>query len=140
MNIQQIDPTDRKQVKEFLTLPFHIYHNNPQWVPPLQNDERSRLDIYRYPFYKHSKAAFFLADNKGRTIGRLAILDHFLFNQHNHEQTAFFYLFECENNKEAATGLFTKGIEWAKMRGLNRIMGPKGFTAMDGMEIGRAHV
>jgi hypothetical protein len=133
MIIQEIDPTNHKQVKEFFSLPFRIYRDIPQWVPPQQTDERLRMDNKRYPFYKHSKAAFFLACQNGQTIGRLSILDPFLYNQHNREQTAFFYLFECENDQTAASGLFSKGIEWARKRGLKKIVGPKGFTALDGI-------
>ena len=133
MIILQIDLTDRWQVQEFMALPFRIYRDIPQWVPPLQPDERLRLNPKRYPFYRHSKAAFFLARQNGRTIGRLAVLDPTMYNQHNHEQTAFFYMFECENDPEASSELFTAGIEWARGRGLTKILGPKGFTALDGM-------
>jgi hypothetical protein len=133
MNILQIDLSDRRQVQEFMALPFRIYRDIPQWVPPLRIDERLRLDSKRYPFYRHSNAAFFLARQNARTIGRLAVLDPFIYNDHNHEQTAFFYLFECENDREAASELFASGFEWARRRGLNKILGPKGFTALDGL-------
>ncbi len=133
MNILQIDLTDRRQMREFLTLPFRIYRDTPQWVPPLQTDERLRLDPKQYPFYRHSNAAFFLARHNARSVGRLAVLDPFLYNEHNHEQTAFFYLFECENDRDAASELFTAGFDWARSRGLNKMLGPKGFTALDGL-------
>jgi hypothetical protein len=88
MNVFQIDFADRRQVQDFIMLPFRIYRDIPQWVPPLQTDERLRLDLKRYPFYKHSNAALFLANKKRRDIGRLAILDLVLYNEHNNEHTA----------------------------------------------------
>jgi len=133
MEIIQIDLTNHKQVKEFLALPFHLYCDTPQWVPPLKSDDRLRLDPKRYPFYKHSHAAFFISQGKQHTLGRLAILDSSLYNQYNHAHTAFFYLFECENDQDVATQLFTRGCDWARARGLTRIFGPKGFTALDGL-------
>ena len=39
---------------------------------------------------------------------------------------------ECENNAEAATGLFNAAFDWARARGLTKILGPKGFTPLDG--------
>jgi hypothetical protein len=129
----KIDLTDRKQVQEFLSLPFRIYRDIPQWVPALQTDEHLRMKPKKYPYYKHSEAAFFLACQNGRAIGRLAILDPFLYNEHNHTRTAFFYLFECENDQDATRSLFTKGFDWAISRGLTKILGPKGFTALDGL-------
>jgi hypothetical protein len=133
MNILQIDLADRHQVREFLALPFRIYRDIPQWVPPLQTDERLRLDPKRYPFYRHSNAAFFLARQNARTVGRLAVLDPFLYNEHNNEQTAFFYLFECEKDRDSASDLFAAGFDWARSRGLTKMLGPKGFTALDGL-------
>ncbi|HEX7620736.1 MAG TPA: hypothetical protein VF359_06000 [Anaerolineales bacterium] len=133
MNIIQVDLADRWQVQEFLALPFRIYADIPQWVPALQTDDRLRLDPKRYPFYKHSNAAFLLARQNSRTLGRLAVLDPLLYNEHNHEKTAFFYLFECENDLQTASELFNKSFEWARSRGLTKMMGPKGFTALDGL-------
>lgn len=133
MNIYQIDLANRKQVRDFLNLPPRIYRDIPQWVPPLEGDERARLDPRRYPYYKHSTAAFFLKYRDGIPVGRLAVLDNRLYNDYNHEKTAFFYLFECESDPVSANGLFELAFDWARSRGLNKILGPKGFTALDGL-------
>ena len=132
MNITQIELTNKKQVQDFLTLPPHIYQDIPQWVPPLEMDDRIRLDPKRYPFYQHSQVGFFIAYDGTRAIGRLAVLDNRLYNEYNHEETAFFYLLECEDNPAASQGLFDAAFEWARKRGLTKIMGPKGFTVLDG--------
>jgi len=132
VNITQLDLKDKNQVDDFLHLPFRIYRDIPQWVPPLQMDERLRLNPKRFPFYKHSNAAFLVARHQARTIGRLAILDPFRYNEFNNQQTAFFYMFECENNADAASELFSAGFDWGRSRGLNKVIGPKGFTPLDG--------
>ncbi len=144
MNIIQLDLQNKKQVDDFLRLPFSIYRNIPQWVPPLHMDERLRLRPKRFPFYKHSQAAFFLAYESGtgvgiglapvhpRPIGRLAILDNRRYNEFNKTKVAFFYLFECENNLAAATALFNRAFDWARSHGMDKIIGPKGFTPLDG--------
>lgn len=139
MNVLRLDLQNKKQVDDFLRLPFSLYRDIPQWVPPLQMDERLRLNPKRFPFYKHSHASFFLAykrsspaDEGTRPIGRLAVLDNHRYNEFNKTKTAFFYLFECENNLEAATTLFDAGFHWARSRGLDKIVGPKGFTPLDG--------
>jgi len=132
MNIIQLNLNDKKQVDDFLRLPFSIYRDIPQWVPPLQLDERLRLNPKRFPFYKHSHASFFLACERNNPIGRLAVLNNSRYNEFYKTKTAFFYLFECENNLEAATALFNVGFEWARGRGLDKVIGPKGFTPLDG--------
>ena len=132
MNINQLDLHNKKQMDDFLRLPFSIYKNIPQWVPPLQMDERLRLNPKRFPFYKHSHASFFIAYEGTHLIGRLAVLDNQRYNEYNKTKTAFFYLFECENNQEAATVLFNAAFDWARSRGLDKVIGPKGFTPLDG--------
>jgi hypothetical protein len=132
IRIVRLDPVDRKQVRDFLGLPFSIYKDVPQWVPPLQAEERLRLDPKRFPFYKHSHAAFFLAYEGTRPLGRLAVLDNRRYNEFNNERTAFFYLFECADDPTAAQAMIAAGCEWARRRGLTKILGPKGFTPMDG--------
>ena len=133
-SIIQIDTSDRRQVKQFLNLPFRIYREIPQWVPPLAGDAARMLNQHRHPYYRHSEAAFFMALDKTRqVVGRLAILNNRNYNAFNQSATAFFYLFECQDNPEIAQGLFNTAFEWARARKLREIRGPKGFSALDGM-------
>ena len=60
MKIIQFEPADRKRVRQFLRLPFEIYRDTPQWVPPLSLDAKTPFNS-RNPFFEHSKAGFFLA-------------------------------------------------------------------------------
>jgi hypothetical protein len=134
MEIVKFNHKHKKQVDDFIRLPFSIYRDIPQWVPPLQMDERRRFNPKQFPFYQHSEAAFFIAYQPSDpvAIGRLAVLDNRRYNEFNKTKTAFFYLFECEDNKEAATALFDAGFDWARSRGLDSVLGPKGFTPLDG--------
>jgi len=134
MNLIQVDTANHRQVRQFLELPFRLYQGCPQWVPPLAPEARRYLDRRRHPFYQHSDAAFFLVVNgAGRPIGRIGALDNANYNTFNQERTAFFYLFECADHREAAQALFDAAFQWARARGLNKMIGPKGFTALDGM-------
>ena len=132
MEIVKVSLSNKKMVRHFLRLPFNIYKNILEWVPPLLLDERARFNVRKYPFYTHSQAAFFLAMQDDQPTGRIAVINNRHFNEYNQEQTAFFYLFECENKLETASMLFEAAIEWAKSQGLNKIIGPKGFTPLDG--------
>ena len=134
MRIVRLDQANKRQVGEFLGLPFCLYRDCPQWVPPLGSDARTMLDRRRHPFYRHSDAAFFLAyGDAAGAVGRIAVLDNRHYNEFNRERTAFFYLFECAEDSEAAKILFEAAAGWARSRGLNRLIGPKGFSALDGM-------
>lgn len=133
IDIVRIESHDKKLAKLFLDLPFQIYKDNPYWVPPFDQDARHVLDRHRNPFFQHSEADFYLAYADRRCVGRLAILNNQRYNDFNKTKTGFFYLFECENNPEAAARLFESAMQWAHSRGLTQIIGPKGFSALDGL-------
>ena len=134
MKIIEIHPLDRYRTQQFLDLPYKIYRDTPQWVPPLVTDNRRIFDKQHNPFYKHSDASFFLATSAdGAAIGRLAVLNNRHYNDFNHEQTAFFYLFECMHNPDASGELFETGMKWARKSGLTKIVGPRGFSSLDGL-------
>jgi hypothetical protein len=61
------------------------------------------------------------------------VLDNRRYNQHNGTNTVFFYLFEVINDVDAARMLFNAAFAWAKNRGRTHILGPKGFSALNGL-------
>jgi len=128
MHIIQVNLANKKQVRDFLDLPFRIYRDTPQWVPPLDSDAKLYLTPSRHPFYKHSEAAFFLAYRDSLPTGRLAVLDNRPYNDYNHTRTAFFYLFECENNPEAASRLFEAACAWARAHWSCEVLWLAGFS------------
>jgi hypothetical protein len=129
----QIDPANRKQVNSFLNTPQLIYAHNQYWVPPLLMEARRVFNQRKFSFYEHGTAAFFMAIDGNTPVGRLAVIDNQAYNDFNHEKTAFFYYFECIDDKSVATDLFKAGFDWARSRGLDRLVGPKGFSVLDGM-------
>jgi hypothetical protein len=134
MKILQIDPRDDYRTQQFIDLPYKIYREVPQWVPPLSTDIKRIFDLKHNPYFQHSEAAFFLAlAADGIAISRLAVLNNRHFNDFNHENTAFFYLFESLPDPAAAQRIFESAFEWARQAGLTRIIGPRGFSSLDGL-------
>jgi GNAT superfamily N-acetyltransferase len=134
MKIIEIQPEEKHLIRKFCDLPFSIYKNTPQWVPTLQGEVEGKFNHRKTPFYLHSEAVFYLAEAEdGTPIGRVAILNNQNHNEFNQEKTAFFTLFECIDDTSVSEALFSTAFEWAKERGLNKVNGPKGFTALDGL-------
>ncbi|MBN1177868.1 MAG: hypothetical protein JXD18_01565 [Anaerolineae bacterium] len=132
ITIEHVDTNNKSQVNRFVRLPYRLYEGHPQWVPPLFGDAKLFLDRKKHPFYEHSEADFFIAVRDGRDVARVAALENRHFNDYHHTHTAQFYLFDCEDDAEAVTALFERAFEWARARGLNEIVGPKGFGPLDG--------
>jgi hypothetical protein len=135
LHIIKLNTDSRRDVNRFIDLPFRLYRDCPQWVPPLVDDLKLMLNRRKYPFYEHSDADFFIAERDGRDVGRMAVLENRHYNQHWGKQTAFFNLFDTENDPEAARALFVTIEDWAKARGLAEMVGAKGFLQGDGIGV-----
>ena len=132
LTVSKLDTRSQAQVRRFVQLPFRLYANHPQWVPPILSDIALMLNRQKHPFYEHSDADFFIATRDGRGVGRVAALENRRFDEYHKTKQAQFYLFDCEDDLEAAAALFEQVFEWARARGLNHVVGPKGFGPLDG--------
>lgn len=125
--------TNRRDVRDFLNLPFMIYKDIPQWVPPLMPGERARFKP-DFAFYAHSDVAFFLVrDAQGRAVGRVAVLENRPHNTYRGHKDALAYLYEAIDDDAVARLLFDAVADWAGRRGLDTLVGPKGFVTGDGL-------
>jgi hypothetical protein len=132
LEIKRVDTSARRQVARFVDIPYRLYADHPQWVPPLRSDMALMLNRRKHPFYGHSDADFFIATRDGRDVGRIAALENRPYNAYHDVHQAQFYLFECEDDQETAQALFEAVFGWMRDRGLTRLVGPKGLSAFDG--------
>lgn len=132
LKIEKIDTSNKHQVRQFIGLPYRLYRDCQQWVPPLYMDSELQLNRNKHPFYEHSDADFFIALKGDEVVGRVAALEHRRYNIYHKKKIAQFYLFDSEDDQEIPDALFYHVTEWAKKRGLDQIMGPKGFAVLDG--------
>lgn len=132
LTIEKIDTNNRAQVRNFTRFPYKLYKDHPQWVPPLLMDAEMLLNRQKHPFYEHSDADFFMAMRDGQIAGRIAALENKPYNKYHGKRQAQFYLFECQDDQEVANALFEQIFAWARERNLNQIVGPKGFSTLDG--------
>lgn len=132
LSIEQVDTTKKSQVRRFIDVPFRLYKDCPQWVPPIRMDMFDTLNRNKHPFYEHSTADFFIAVRDGDDVGRIAVLENTSYNRYHESHTGQFYFFDCADDSEAAAALFGRAFEWSASRGLEKIVGPKGFSPFDG--------
>jgi GNAT superfamily N-acetyltransferase len=130
MFARRIHLSDRKPIRQYLELPFHLSRNDPNWFPGLRSMTLTDMQP-SHPYYSHSSAAFFLALDGDRTLGRIAVLMNNRFNQHQHTRTAFFTHFACADNPDAAKILMHSAEGWAREHGAENMMGPIGFLQTD---------
>lgn len=131
MEIKKVDLSNSSDVQQFIMFPFRLYRSSRFWVPPIIDTMRKNMDPNRHPFYQHSEAEFFLAVEGGQTLGRVAVMENRRFNQYRNVKAAFFGFFDCVDDDQVSKRLFETVFEWAKKRGLNMVMGPKGLLGSE---------
>jgi GNAT superfamily N-acetyltransferase len=118
----------RRDLREFIFLPFRLYEGVEQWVPPLVSERKRHLDRRRNPYFRHADADYFLARRGDRVVGRItAQIDH-RFNDFHANDWGQFGFFECENDPEIAEALLDAARGWLRERGRDRMIGPLDFS------------
>jgi len=132
ITIQKVDTKSKKEVNDFVDLPYHLFKDVPQWVPPLKSSVKDVLNRDKHPFHEHSDADFFIAKDGDEVIGRIAVLENKVYNKYHDKKQASFYYYDSVDNQEVANKLFECAFDWSHKRGLDYFLGPKGFSPFDG--------
>jgi len=127
MRVRNIDINIRRDRRTFWQVAERLYADDGQWVSPLRSDQRFMMDQKRHPFYAHSTAGFFVLEDRGEPVGRVAILNNRRYRDYHQQNTGFFTLFECIDDRDAASMLLEEAFTWAREQGLERLIGPRGF-------------
>jgi GNAT superfamily N-acetyltransferase len=110
-------------IRRFLRVPYAIYEGDPYWVAPLMMDLKQVFED-RNPFFRHAEMQLWVACRGGRDVGRIAGIVDRTHNELHRERTAFFGFFESVNDPEISGALFQAVLDWARGRGMQRLLGP----------------
>jgi GNAT superfamily N-acetyltransferase len=116
--------TSWRDRRRFQRLPWTIYANDPNWVPPILAQERLLLGWGRHPFFDHAEMVTLLAERNGKVAGRLAVFVNDIHNAKYDEKRGFFGFFECVDDLAVARELFAAGRAWLLQRGMTAWRGP----------------
>jgi len=121
----EIRPIETKQEwDDFIGLPWKIYQDNPNWIPPLRIAIKDMLDVDKNPFFRHAFMHPCIAYRNGEPVGRVVGVIDDNHNRFHQEKTAFFGFFEVENNQVTTNRLFDEIAKWAKSKGMTTLRGP----------------
>lgn len=130
MNLLKV--TDRKTERMFLDTARIINKNDKTWVCPLDKDIKGVFDRSMNTYFRHGTAErWILADNSGKSAGRIAAFIDFNLSDSYEQPTGGIGFFECVNDKDAAFLLFDTAKEWLKSKGMEAMDGPINFGETD---------
>ncbi len=131
MSFKIVEVSTRKEIGDFVDLPFTLYKHNPYWVPPLKSDERKALLASTNPAFEFSKAKFWLVYSEEACVGRIGAIVNSLANEKMGEQLGRITRVEFIDNKEVVDKLFSVAENWLKSEGMTGVHGPLGFSNLD---------
>ena len=124
-----IRPIDSKaDRRKFVDLPFRLYRDDPNWVPPLKGEALGLITPEKNGWYSHAKAQLFLAEEGGQVVGRISEhLDTLALTMPAEQGfgpgVGFWGLMEATNEAVFQT-LLTAAEDWLREQGMSRALGP----------------
>lgn len=128
----EVVPVDSRALwRAFHDLPANLYKADPHWVPPLRLERRLHFSPAHNPFFKHARAAFWLARRDGVPVGRItAQIDELHLRQHG-DATGHFGFIEAIDDAEVFAALLATAERWLADNGMRRVLGPVSFSMWD---------
>ncbi len=123
----------KKELMQFIKMPWDIYKDDPNWVPPLIMDRKKLLDKKKNPFFQHAEMDLFLALKDGKIVGRIAAITNENHNKFHEDNIGFFGFFESINDTEVSNTLFEIVEKWLKDHEKDGMLGPMNPSSNDEM-------
>ncbi len=118
----------KKDRKIFIDLPFRLYADDPNWVPPLKSEALGLITPDKNGWFSHAKAQLFLAEEDGRVVGRISAHIDTLALTMPPEQgfgpgVGQWGLMEAER-QDIFQALLARAEAWLREQGMTRALGP----------------
>lgn len=121
----------KRDVKNFIHLPFQIHKNHKEWLPPLISDEWKVFDKSKNHSFQHCDTLLLLAVKDKKIVGRIMGIINHTYNAGHNEKDARFCFAECYNDSKVYDALLNAVEKWGKEKAMRKLVGPLGFSDKD---------
>lgn len=122
----------KKEEKDFLDLPWYIYKNDPNWIPPLDTDVKPIFDPEKNTHFENGELVRWVVyDTHKKPVGRIAAFIHKNIAFTYETPTAAIGFFESINDQQVAFLLFDTAKNWLQGKGIMAMDGPVNFGEKD---------
>jgi GNAT superfamily N-acetyltransferase len=129
LEIREVE--NRKDLKTFIYLPEKVHANQENWVHPIYMDEWNYFNPQKNKAFTYCNTILLLAFRNGKTVGRIMGIINSRYNEQRKEKTARFAYLETWEDRDVVLALLSQVEEWARKKGMTRIIGPYGFSDQD---------
>lgn len=121
----------KKDKRKFIYFPEEVHKNDPTWLPPIYMDEWELFDDKKNKSYQYADTILCLAYRGKKIVGRVMGIINRRYNEIHNEQHGRFCFMECFEDQEVVHELIKKIENWAKERGMVKLVGPLAFSDKD---------
>jgi hypothetical protein len=112
-----------RDMSKFIAIPWHVYANDPLWVPPLRLERRFHFSRFN-PFFKHGEWQAWIAFQNGQPVGRISAQIDSLHQERYGADSGHFGLLECIDDSEVFAALILNAEAWLASRQVRHVSGP----------------
>ena len=76
-------------LKTFISVPWSVYRDDPNWVPPLKIERKEAFSA-KNPYFLHARWKAWVAYRAGQPVGRISAQIDELYLQRHDAHTGFF--------------------------------------------------
>lgn len=116
--------TNKNEEIEFIKLPWKIYKDDKNWVPPLISEFKKTIRGENNTLKHDGPYKLIIAYKNNQPIGRMLIGINEKINKIKNYKRGYLSFFECIDDFEAAKTLFDYAINWFKENDIDEIIGP----------------
>ena len=116
-----------KDWRTFINLPWNIYQDDANWVPPLRLERRLHFSKMN-PYFRNAEWQAWIAYKDNRPVGRISAQIDRVNRQYHGEHTGHFGLLEGINDPAVFAALTQTSEEWLSHRQTQHISGPFSFS------------
>ncbi|PCJ67373.1 MAG: hypothetical protein COA58_03370 [Bacteroidetes bacterium] len=125
MQLKLVEVISSSQIQNFHQFTRDLYADDPDYISHLDQDIESVFDSKKNTEFENGDAKRWLIYSDATVAGKIAA-----FYNRNTNQAGLGF-FDCIDNQEVANELFSKGTEWLKSEGFDRVEAPVNFGERD---------
>ena len=129
--VNVVKVTGKHAMEDFIRLPYHIYHDCPQYVPDLESDVRALFNPQKNSAYSFSEIQPFIAYRNDVAVGRIVGIINRKANEKWQTRNVRFSMMEFIDDPSVSKALIEAVSQWGQSKGMNTIQGPMGITDFD---------
>lgn len=115
-----VEPVEGKaQLRRFRDVPYLLHRDDERWNAGVRAFESWRLDARRHPYFDEGDAAYLLARDRGRPVGRIAA-----HRARKGAAEGWFGFFDAPDDDEVVGALLDAAEAWLRDEGATSMTGP----------------